>query len=690
MTVVLVRGAGGQIISAVANDVPSDTNQAMGFSVHKEQRPVSDAFEDFERYRDKKAWEKAFGAIAKVSEGSGEALVPDSNSSGTRRLVPDKDGFLVPTELKVRAELLSLPPEGREAYRLFNDAKAAQLLNAVPVSGPGEIPALTRIVNRYFITSVGDQAADRLGDALFETGDFANADHCWQLILDSFPDSSISPVLLQAKRAMALARYGQWDQFETVRAIVHDRYAGQMARIGGQDVLASSYVDSLRSTDVHQPGNQTGDLLTSRFVTKLPNDAGPLLPGSDQPVWQIPLMDQQASDQLIAQLGQSGWAQMAGQFTQAVPATAVDEKRVYVNWLGICFAADLKTGKLLWRTDTFGDMTQKMATAMMQGIAIDPAIYSTTLWQDKVLLTRRATDNQNYNELPMTRLHCLACDTGKAIWKSDSGALSGWGFIGQPMIDGDLLYMVAHMQGQQEISLLCIGLAKGDLRWKAALGTPAPSTNYRGAPTIPAPSMVLRSGKMIVLTNNGALLQVDCGTHEVDWAFSYPTYVETQQYYNYTTLPMIAPGELLNAGPLLYFKEYNSNVVFSLDLAGPAVKWKRRIDPDGGIACFDGKTIFFTGSEIESVDADSRVLNWAIKNEAHTGSMRPVVQGDWMYIFGSKGIDSLKLSTGESGPRFKGYDHDCDGGVLWKTPTRLVTVSSRAITAYPMSAGHAN
>jgi outer membrane protein assembly factor BamB len=665
----------GQFVNvqvAVGDDAPTP-NTSPGFSVHKEQRPVWDAFEDFERYRDKKAWEKAFGALAKIDEGK------------PGHLVPDKDGFLVPTELKVRAELLSLPPDGREAYRLFNDAKAAQMLKAVNASTPGEISALNKLVNRYFITSVGDQAADQLGDALFEAGDFSNAQRCWQLIIDSFPDSSISVPLLQTKRAMAMARYGQWEQFEEVRAILHDRYAGQKVHIGGQDVVATDFVDKLKSPHEPErvPGNAPGDPAISGFATRLPSASGLLFPSTDQPVWQIPLMDPQASNQLVAQLGQSGWANMAGTFTQAVPATAVDEKRIYVNWLGICFAADMKTGKLLWRTDTFGDMTQKMAQSMMQGTVIDPAIYTTTPFTDRVLFTRRSTENQNYNELPMTRLHCLNAENGKAVWKSDNGALSSWGFLGQPVIAGEVFYMLAHASGNQEISLLCIGLNKGDIRWKSGLGTPAPSTNYRGTPSIPCPCILVRSGKIMVLTNNGALLQVDAGTHEVEWALSYPAFIEQQMYYGYAApASVIAPGELISFGPMLYLKEYNTNQMLAVDPAGPSVKWKRRIDPDVGITCFDGKNMLLVGSEIECLDCDSRVLNWDIKTNVHTGSVRPVIQGDWMYLFGSHGIDSIRLSTGEPGPRFKGYDLQSDGGVIWKTSSRLVTVSSRAITAY--------
>ena len=204
-----------QVAVATVDDSESpdaQTNKSPAFSVHKEQQPVIDSFEDFERYRDKKAWEKAFTALGKIEEGKPGRLVPDAN------------GFFVPTDLKVRAELLSLPPDGREAYRLFNDAKATQLLKDVDPAN--EIPGLRKIVNRYFITGIGDQAADRLGDALFESGDFPNAERCWRMILENFPDTAISPVLLQTKRAIALSRSGDWEQFEIVRSVIHDRYAG--------------------------------------------------------------------------------------------------------------------------------------------------------------------------------------------------------------------------------------------------------------------------------------------------------------------------------------------------------------------------------------------------------------------------------------------------------------------------------
>ena len=101
--------------------------------------------------------------------------IDEASSAG---LVPAGDGFLVPIRTRVERCLLRLPPEGREAYRLFNDANARQLwghlqdAHGIPSD---ELQTLRKLVERYFLTSVGDLAADRLGDALFEQGDFSGA-----------------------------------------------------------------------------------------------------------------------------------------------------------------------------------------------------------------------------------------------------------------------------------------------------------------------------------------------------------------------------------------------------------------------------------------------------------------------------------------------------------------------------------
>src|ERR1051325_2657382 len=148
--------ARGQIMAVADNsDESNPQKKTTGFSLRKEDIKVIDALKDFERYRDKKAWELAFRAISGVAEGEAKGMVPA------------KDGFFVPMRRQIWRSLASLPPEGREAYRLFYDAKGKQAVDAIvtkPIEEAGDLAAMRKVVEQFFVTSIGDQAADRLGD----------------------------------------------------------------------------------------------------------------------------------------------------------------------------------------------------------------------------------------------------------------------------------------------------------------------------------------------------------------------------------------------------------------------------------------------------------------------------------------------------------------------------------------------
>src|SRR5439155_14946597 len=132
-----------------------------GFTLKKVDPKITDALSDFNRYAEKLAWEKAFKAIAPLAEVE------------VNGMIPGKDGFFFPARQAVMKTFLSMPPDGREAYRLFNDAKAKQLFEQAtkhPDSSDDDVPTLRKLLGLYFVTSVGHKAADRLGDDLFEAG----------------------------------------------------------------------------------------------------------------------------------------------------------------------------------------------------------------------------------------------------------------------------------------------------------------------------------------------------------------------------------------------------------------------------------------------------------------------------------------------------------------------------------------
>ena len=289
------------------------------------------------------------------------------------------DGLMVPIRDRVDQCLLRLPPEGRDAYRLFNDANAKQLWDhlqdahgAVPAD---ELMTLHKLVDRYFLTSVGDLAADRLGDALFEQGDFSGAERMWRLVVEKYPDSHLSIAKLQTKRCVALSQLGQRDLLAAIVAQLHEKYADQRATIGGRDVNAADFAESLLSHAAAAPAARTDD---GEEIA---------LPATDEPSWQLRFVD---SDLLSMTDPQTGMPLNASNF-RTTPSSAADEKHFYANWLGTIYAADLETGKLAWRSDPIAGTLQEIQQILQQGMP--PESFFLVAADGKLLAGRRPVRN---------------------------------------------------------------------------------------------------------------------------------------------------------------------------------------------------------------------------------------------------------------------------------------------------------
>src|SRR4029077_19058906 len=100
--------------------------------------------------------------------------------------------------------------------------------------GTSELKNLERLYSGYFTSSVGDNAADRLGDLYFELGRFDRAAECWLSVVRDRPDTDLSPALLTLKAALALDHAGRRTELHEVRAELEKRYGDEMVSLGGE------------------------------------------------------------------------------------------------------------------------------------------------------------------------------------------------------------------------------------------------------------------------------------------------------------------------------------------------------------------------------------------------------------------------------------------------------------------------
>ena len=286
----------------------------------------------------KSSWEKAFKQI--------ETLLAEPAVG----LVPSKDGLLVPLSTAVATDLAALPPSGQDAYRLFHDAEAKKLWDGLQnETGPEEMTKLSRLSTLDLITSVGDLAANRLGDVLFEQGDMLGAINAWQRVLDYRTDSSLSRAMLLVKTGIALANAGRWAKLDEVERQLRERYAGETVTVAGAKVVATDHIAELVTK--HQA-------MASVVAGGVPRNLD--FADDTEPVWQFRFeaKDSKKKRDVIQRWGNFGREII--DLSDLPVSAAVMDTSLYANWMGCDFALDLATGKMRWRNGRFHDVTQRI------------------------------------------------------------------------------------------------------------------------------------------------------------------------------------------------------------------------------------------------------------------------------------------------------------------------------------------
>jgi outer membrane protein assembly factor BamB len=682
-------------------ETAEEARKNQGFNIRKEAAKFNDALEDFSRYRDKKAWELAFRSLETLTEAKRDGMVPAGK------------GFYVPSRQRVISSLTSLPPEGKQAFRLFYDAKAKQLLEkaqsasreAPPSGDPAdkpvdEVATLREVYEKYFISSVGDRAADRLGDALFETGDFAGAAAAWSAVLKEFPDTTLPKLRLQIKRCTALARATQWDRFDDALRQVRTEFAGERVSIGGKEVVAVEYLEQLRAAPSSKPATTsstkptTGPTTATAPEPEIPEPTGPVaLPTDDTPAWQIKLTDEAMNRKLANALNMNQWAARFTNLRGAMPASCTDGRRVYVNWFGIIFAADVKTGKMLWRNRKFSELGDKLQNIVNSATDVD--VYTATVAPGARLFVTGLVFSNLGNYQEPVRLVSMNGRDGKVNWSSTNGSLSNWSFLGAPVIVGDVVYAAAHTRNGNDVSLLAIGTEKGELMWSVALGTAQGGNNpYRGGTIVPDCMLVPANGSVYVLTNNGAVIAVDSVARRVDWAYTFPAPPVMFEQNVWFGGPQPMPKPKMRAAAFidnstLYVKEENGDAVYAIDLAGPSLLWKRPIDREDTVARLDDGRLLVIGQDLGAIDTKGKThpMTWSARMPDLFVRLTPVVTDGRVFAFAPRGIFEINTTNGDTARILRGADLDSFGGTLNRAPGRLIAVSNLAVTAYPVSDG---
>jgi outer membrane protein assembly factor BamB len=639
---------------------------------------VKEAIDDFDRFSRRGAWERALKALYTISEDQAQ------------RFVDGEKGFIIPVGRKRRLVLAALPAAGRAAYRLFYDSEAKKLFDEA--TGANELKVLERLYSAYFSTSIGDNAADRLGDLYYELGRYDRAADCWLDVLRERTDTDLSPALLSVKAALALQASHRRSELEQVRADIAQRYASDKVTLAAQTAAAPALLERLLKDQGPAPG---GEPLSSAS-----NDPGLALPDAVEPVWQMRFGETVEAGMTPAELTQ--WEQNA--LSATVPAVCVSGPKLFVNYLSYLFAIDLKSGKLLWRSAAF----HNVEVPAMQNVAqfTDTTRYTIIASGENVWTLSRDLKDGNF-QAPFV-LTCLRAENGEVIWQSkDLSDYAQLDLNGPPILEAGKIFIPASGAGNPQQGhggmqqlVLAIQPHDGKVIWKSAVGAVRQENRYRwwgyGGPQNEAqPRLVYRAGAIYVETHQGVFARLDVDSGTPDWGFAYQTDAVQGQgriFWGWrgemmASEPTPTASLPLSSGEAFLLKGLQSTRLNALDPNRMKVLWERPISKGSRLLAADDRTVYLGGAELSAIDIESRKLLWATRVPGGSANARVLVRKEAIWQSTPRGIIELDPKSGEVRRFFRGKDLGSVGGDLMLTDQLLLAVSNRTITAYPRMGG---
>ena len=482
----------------VSNDDP-----ARPFQLPPATPEVKEALDDFDRFGRRGAWERALKSLYSIPEPQ------------TVRFIDGEHGFVIPVSSKRRALLAALPTEGLAAYKTFHDVDAKKLYDEA--DGRNQLTNLEKVYSSYFSTSVGDNAADRLGDLYFELGRFDRAADCWLTILRDRPDTDLSLALVSLKAALALHRAGRRGEFEQIRTDLKDKHDDETVTVGGETGKPTEVLKKLIGDD-----SPSVDPAEKAEIS----EAGPDLGGLVDPSWQVKFA--QSVEAGMTPLEMTQWE--SNSLSVAVPAIGAGGPSLYVNYLGYAFALDAKSGKMLWRSGSF-HMLDVLAM-QQQAQMIEPTRFAVVASDELAWFVSR--DLKEQNMFAPFRLSCRRTSNGDVVWKTDDLAdYATIDLFGPPLLVDGKLYIVAKSlanQQQQDLPkqfVLAIRPNDGKILWKTEVGTFRQGQPmyyyYMMKDTNPQPRLILQAGAIYVDTHAGVLARLDAESGSLEWGYGYKT-----------------------------------------------------------------------------------------------------------------------------------------------------------------------
>ena len=622
---------------------------------------LQDTLTDFRRHADRGLFEKAIEVLEGLETGE---------ASGA--LLESEEGVLLPAAEQVFRVQAEMPAEMRDAFRIFQDARARKAFEEAFTDGLPDAEKLEAVRQRYFISSIGDEASNLLGDLALRGGDGVTAARRYREVLDYHPDSELSAARMTFKVGLAEAAAGDMRAASRTLATLRDRYADAAVRFAGREVnpaevLASRVRPRDETTDRQNPATRPRGTLAEtlhidwrhRFLTEAQHSA-------------------------IARSDQHYYYKGVAHY---VPPAAVAGGRIAYNLFGSIGFLDAATGKLVSRSEMPSTVVQQM-NQNMYGLTLDA--YGLTADGGQFLVRSVPTNRLNYSRVGPSLTVYNAAEDDLSSWTTGSGSSrSSWYYLGDPCVvetDGSQrVYVVAtRSQGDSEAYLK---IHSGDTSREVSLGRyrDLQMQNYSGR-RLPNPVVrAFDAETLLIFLDEGLLLAFSTAEDRVLWGIRLPTPPRaTSGGGGAVSLRLHPRSSLRMAGRVAYVKDGERARVAAVDVAGRQVLWSRRAAAESQIVAVDEDHVYLLGEDMTALRREDGELAWSVPLPTGNGGLSCVLLEDTLAVFTDRGLFELRRGDGGLARIHREVEPDSSGGRVLLAGGRLITVSERNVTAYPV------
>ncbi len=592
-----------------------------------------------------------------------------------------RGGVFIPARRAVEQVIANLPPQGLDTYRLNVDGLAKGLVGG-DVYRCRDHRALQQVVDKYFISSIGDDAAYVLACWKMDQGEPAAACELLRRVSRDHPDASVDRKGLYARLAVAAARS---------RSRATSREAlDRLARLPGvkPELLADTkaMVDAVAPLDeAAQPGRWThawgspdrsGVMPTLRHGNfRHERDTLAMLWRYETPIrskqrywgglYFNPNRNGQSRPAMIDRWQQNRW----------LPSTKVQfvDGRIYYKTPDTLVCRDAQTGERLWRWQQEvarthrhyggGGSTSGQPTTVEEMLMfadqvgkslsiVDGVVFHIAHHQDSAWPEQYERQNANRRRQPLVRgnaLVALDATTGKPLWqRGRSGriddSLNMVRFLAPPVPGpGDTVMTVVDREG--ELSFIAFSRDTGQIVWDRFICA-------QGATSPPwAPVAInVSNDEAYILPGCGVVASADVYTGRINWVARYARSSSKQRNHHHNQRHRLSErylgirgwreNALFVRGGVVSAAPWDAEVLLLLDRqtglplhdprSGERVGAVKVDQPRYCLGMIGDLLVYAQGEELVARDTQTAEVAWKAPAEGATG--RAAITDDAIYL----------------------------------------------------------